>query len=330
MGVCSMSIETSQEPTPSVIAGDRSLSSSRPYSSISACLAYSVSFVTHAVILVGLALGVTKGIQSDNVVVSVSNATYSPDDVVELNSDFSIKSAPPVSEESLPSIAESEFASAAPIQIELPVIEQELGANNASLQGELAKATARDSLKKKGLSLNGSGSSFFGIESTGEKFVFIVDSSRSMEGKRWEHANKELFRSIAELGPDQKFFVICFDFAARPAFDLLPSNIKFLSSSNNSRRRIRQWIQGLGLGSNTRPAEALRLALALQPDAIYLLSDGELEDDSYEMLALINHDVSTGKAIVPIHTISLYSTSGRELLELIASNNGGKFVNVDK
>jgi uncharacterized protein YegL len=316
-------------PKPRGFHVDRHRSGIRTYTGLSAMSGYLISFVTHLLLFIGLAIGVTRGIPSDKLVVTVSNSQFLSDDDLDLTSDFSVQPTPLVTDEPVPSIVEPEFAVAPKMEVELPDLEQQIG-TSGNVKGELAKATARDGSNRKGLSGMGGGSSFFGIESAGEKFVFIVDSSRSMQGKRWEHANKELLRSISELGPDQKFFVICFDYVARPAFDLLPENIKFLTASNNSRRRIRQWIQSLDLGSNTRPADAMRLALALRPDAIYLLSDGELEDDTYEMLALANHDASTGKVIVPIHTISLYSTSGRELLELIASNNGGKFVNVDK
>ncbi|MFM8328548.1 MAG: hypothetical protein ACKN9U_27130, partial [Pirellulaceae bacterium] len=57
----------------------------------------------------------------------------------------------------------------------------------------------------------GAGASFFGVSALGSRFVFVVDSSTSMRGMRWESAVEELQRSIESLAPNQRFAVICFD-----------------------------------------------------------------------------------------------------------------------
>jgi hypothetical protein len=299
------------------------------YLGLSACSSYLVSFIVHLLLIIGLAIGVVHGVSSDVVLLSLSTSGQVDSDDQDIDADFSIDSSPAIELEESPASVQSTLTSVTDMELVLPEVEQSLASSaSGGVSTALGMADSVQGGKKNGKSLAGSGSSFFGIESSGEKFVFVVDSSRSMEGKRWMQANKELMRSVTALGPTQKFYVICFDQVARPAFDLHPSEVNFLASSNNSRRRLKQWIQNLTLGSNTRPAEALRMALALKPDAIYLLSDGELEDESYQMLATANHDPKTGQTIVPIHTISLFSTAGKELLELIASNNGGKFVHV--
>jgi len=43
---------------------------------------------------------------------------------------------------------------------------------------------------------NGNDAEFFGIQATGRDFVFIVDSSGSMSGRRWRNAVRELGDSL--------------------------------------------------------------------------------------------------------------------------------------
>ncbi|MCA9160067.1 MAG: hypothetical protein KDA72_17155, partial [Planctomycetales bacterium] len=81
------------------------------------------------------------------------------------------------------------------------------------------------------------------------------------------------------------------------------------------------------LGRATMPAEALQVALSLNPDAVFLLSDGELQDESLLMLRMINAPNSTTRQI-PIHTISLFSGEGWWTLQQIAADSGGSFTPV--
>jgi hypothetical protein len=74
------------------------------------------------------------------------------------------------------------------------------------------------------------------------------------------------------------------------------------------------------------PASSLELAMAFQPDAIFLLSDGELRDNSLALLRLQNQ--KDGKPIIPINTIHLFSDDGKETLETLAKENGGSFTAV--
>lgn len=170
---------------------------------------------------------------------------------------------------------------------------------------------------------------YFGVESYGEKFVYVVDSSGSMGGKRWDRATKELLKTIANMGPTQRFLVICFDYDAHLALEMPLERIRYLQPDRVTRLKLSRWIQSLELGGDTRPANAMRIALAMKPDAIYLLSDGEIADDTISVLQSLNRDRVTGEPIVPVHTISLYSNEGQKVLEAIAAQNCGQFVKID-
>ena len=47
--------------------------------------------------------------------------------------------------------------------------------------------------------------SFFGIEAGGHEFVYVLDVSGSMQGRRFDRASEELLRSVEQLGPHQRF-----------------------------------------------------------------------------------------------------------------------------
>lgn len=167
---------------------------------------------------------------------------------------------------------------------------------------------------------------FFGIQIVGERFVFVVDSSTSMAGRRWESACGELLRSLKELGPGQQFYVVCFDKQTKPYRGETP---RYMRSTQQQLRQVRSWLRQLELGANTLPRGAMELALALQPDAIFLLSDGEFRDDTLEWLRHANGYLDSSRPVIPIHTVSLLSLEGRWTLQTIAAENHGTFVAID-
>ena len=69
-----------------------------------------------------------------------------------------------------------------------------------------------DSLSKKLQNQgNGRGANFFGAYAPGNRFVYVLDSSRSMNGDPWIYARAQLLDSLQALQPNQEFFIICFD-----------------------------------------------------------------------------------------------------------------------
>ncbi len=176
-----------------------------------------------------------------------------------------------------------------------------------------------------------SGASFFGAQADGNRFVFVIDSSGSMRGPRWEALCKELIRAIKSLSPDQDFFVISFDAIAHPMFASAPPKGKFLKSVDKNVKRVQNWLLSIDHGRNTLPAAAVGMAMKLEPDAIFLLSDGEIRDSTVEDLNIWNRrqdEEGNIKAIIPIHTVLLHSLIGYATLETIARENGGTFTPV--
>ena len=183
-------------------------------------------------------------------------------------------------------------------------------------------------LSSRSESPNNSGIGYFGSRAAGKKFIFVVDASGSMRGVRWNTAIQELMRSLYELGSDTEFFIIFFDNSERPLFDHYPPTNEYLTNKGKTLEAVHRWIQNLKMGGGTYPSSALMMALEMNPDAIFLLSDGQIRDNSVAMLRMVNRDQATEKPRIPIHTILLMSEQGHLPLQMIASENGGIFRNV--
>ncbi len=176
--------------------------------------------------------------------------------------------------------------------------------------------------------MNKRGAAFFGAYAEGKRFIFVLDSSRSMlQDDRWTYACNQLLDSLNGLQPEQEFYVICFDIQTTYLFNIPPTRAKFFKSDDSTLLRVKRWLRSHELGRATMPGQALQNALTLEPDAIFLLSDGELQDNSVAMLRMIN-GFSTNYRQIPIHTVHLFSDEGRETLQLIARENSGTFTPV--
>ena len=206
--------------------------------------------------------------------------------------------------------------------------------SDSKVNSQIAAAFVSDSTDSDGISLGPkSKATFFGAEAEGNRFVFVIDSSLSMKGPRWEALCRELIRSIQSLSPDQKFFIIGFDSGEHPMFDLVPTKRAFLPPSTENLAKVAYWLESFQHGTATLPSKSIGIAMRLEPDAIFLLSDGEIADNTVNDLRIWNHKKGPGKrikTITPIHTVLLHSDIGFATLQTIASENSGTFTPVQQ
>ena len=166
---------------------------------------------------------------------------------------------------------------------------------------------------------DGSGPEFFGLGSSARgarAIVYVVDRSGSMIDT-FAYVQQELKRSISALRRSQKFHVIFFN-ANRP----LENPPKRLVSAILARKEaFFEFLDQVFPRGGTEPQAALRLALALKPDLIYLLSDGV--DFQSGLLGKLD-EWNEGRR-VRIYTIAYLDRTGSELLERIAREHNGEF-----
>jgi hypothetical protein len=230
----------------------------------------------------------------------------------------------------LPVVAMSQETST--LHVESTLQQQDTNSSDAKINSQIAAAFVSDSSDSHDISLGiRSKATFFGAEAEGNRFVFVIDSSLSMKGPRWEALCRELIRSIQSLSPDQKFFIIGFDSGEHPMFDLVPTKGAFLPPSPENLAKVAYWLESFQHGTATLPSKSIGIAMRLEPDAIFLLSDGEIADNTVNDLRIWNHKKGPGKrikTITPIHTVLLHSDIGFATLQTIASENSGTFTPV--
>jgi hypothetical protein len=177
---------------------------------------------------------------------------------------------------------------------------------------------------------DGNAASFFGTKAKGSRFIFIIDFSDSMnEGFRWERALLELEKAMNGLSDNEQAIVLLYNFQTFPMFDIPPSELKLARVTKQFKSELKNWLKQQRPFGGTRPAHALQYSLSLQPDAIFLLSDGLLADNSLEVVAELNRFPVRDSDVelkVPIHTVSLGpDAGGAEVMKFIADTNEGTF-----
>lgn len=172
-----------------------------------------------------------------------------------------------------------------------------------------------------GLEMGGGGSSpeFFGVGRSARgagKFVYVVDRSGSMHGTLGVVFD-ELRKSISGLRRSQRFHVVFFNDAA----PLESPARRLVNAIEANRRETFEFFERVSPSGKTRPETGLVRAFELEPDVIYLLTDGEdFPPDIHERLAELNPRRATR-----IFVIGFLSRAGRPVLERIARENNGEF-----
>ena len=155
--------------------------------------------------------------------------------------------------------------------------------------------------------------SFFGLRAQGRTFIYVVDCSGSMGQKdRLIRAKREIRKSVGEMRFPQRFQIIFYNDRPRVMPGGVPQGVDV-----DSKEQLARWMEIIDADGETDPRGAMAQALALKPDGVFLLSDGEFPPGTIEAIAKTN----PGKT--PIHCIDL--SGGSEDLKKIAKASGGQY-----
>jgi Mg-chelatase subunit ChlD len=134
---------------------------------------------------------------------------------------------------------------------------------------------------------------FFGLRARGQFYVYVVDCSGSMlDDDRLTRATIEIRRSG---GP-------------RPR-----------TADLQAKNQLLLWLRLIEPDGGTDPRPAMKQALSLKPDAVFLLSDGEFPQGTVDEVAKLN----TRK--IPIHCVDLAGGLAGDHLKKIAEASGGQY-----
>ncbi len=166
---------------------------------------------------------------------------------------------------------------------------------------------------------DGLGAEFYGVRAQGQRFVFVVDNSLSMNRGRFEAACLELMRSVDKMTPYQQFYVFFFSDTAYPMFHPSPVS-HMLPATQEHKQRLAQWLYSVQLVLRTDAQGAVEQALKMHPDAIYVLTDGAFTDKTTPFLLKL----SPGRTA--IHTVGMeVKPEAAEDLKAIAEHHHGTF-----
>ena len=162
------------------------------------------------------------------------------------------------------------------------------------------------------------GVSFFGTKAKGNRFVFIIDKSGSMMAQsRFQRAKAELVRTLRSLPPEARFMVYFFS----DGFEKLPVNTMPAAVPENI-RMAENWINGRRVGGTTHPVGAIADGFRLQPDTVWLLTDGRFNRDD-QVLNLLRQVNPNAKA--RINTVAIMDPAGEKVLKQIAGQHDGTY-----
>lgn len=181
---------------------------------------------------------------------------------------------------------------------------------------------------------------FFGTVAHGDRFVYILDMSSSMENTpdkqgrtRFDRARDELIRSIEQLHDGQGFCVTLFSDKTKPMFDKPDLLNQFLRANPENKRRLQGWLLAVKPNGGTNPNEALERGVALRPSAVFLLSDGVFDVEQPKSDALFRKAGGDREGIIegadrqriPIHTIAYEEAVGAKNMQELSKGSGGSY-----
>jgi len=170
----------------------------------------------------------------------------------------------------------------------------------------------------------GSGSAnFFGLRARGRKFVYVVDRSASMRGAKLAAAKAEIVRSMRALRREMQFSVIFYN----TSHQVMADETLMKASKENLEKAI-AWVKDITPKGDTNPTRAMRCALELKPDVVWLLTDGIFSKKAVDAIRDANP-----RARIQVHTIAFYDRGtekqlrkkGEPILRRIAHENRGRY-----
>lgn len=298
--------------------------------------AWMISLATHLGLLAALALLTLSMPQARDQLAFSASATETAEASVET---FTLEPAEEVTESLETSHAEEPVAETSPLgEVAIGEVAVDVATATAPSAAAADASPAADLASSQLATASANRVQFAGVDGGGNHFVYLVDSSNSM--RNFNEARQELLRSVDALQADQRFYVIFYD--ETPAMMRLtaanedePTSV--LATAEN-KLALRRWAMTIGQEKGRSPIETLEFAFHLEPDAIFLLSDGEFSAATEEVIEKSNRYENLfgeSQLVSIIHTIRYpgHSTAGVAKAEIqmrrIAETNGGQYRNVE-
>ncbi len=225
-----------------------------------------------------------------------------------------------------PQVSDVAMAEAGAMQLETSV---EAGVEVGGVMGEAVRELASASAPGKRVV---EGAEFFGAKATGNTFIYIVDASPSMRRDRaFDAAKEQIMQSLRSMKPKQRFNILFFGGAVQK-LEITPGETLAgpVSATPENIEKAMQWLQNTSIQTDGRvPVDAVREAMEMDPDGIFLLFDGDTKLDNWvhSVTELNRSDglLSDGAPAVPIHVIHFFREEFQRTMQLLAMENRGTY-----
>lgn len=212
------------------------------------------------------------------------------------------------------------------------------GLADLGLPGEEAGMPGAGGLTKGGGGKSGIGGkgeatvNVFGVQGTGNRFVYVFDRSLSMSGyggRPLAAAKRELIKSLESLGGVHQFQIVFYNEEPR-VFNTRPGQSPQLAfASDETKEQAEAFVNGITADGGTQHMDALFKALSLSPDVIFFLTDADDPKLTEADLARLRKGNRGGAVINCIEYGSGASQGDNNFLKRLASQNRGHHVYVD-
>jgi hypothetical protein len=177
----------------------------------------------------------------------------------------------------------------------------------------------------------GSAASLFGITGNGNRIIYVIDRSDSMNGNGGRPllaAKTELIHSLSALKQSQFFQFVLYNEEPRPYRGAASAGaaVQMIQAEPAAIKRAQSYIETVDAFGGTNHVDALRLALRMRPDVIFFLTDGRvpsLSDRELSEIARIAE--SYGTTIHGIEFGTAATTDSNSFITVLANATGGKY-----
>jgi hypothetical protein len=170
--------------------------------------------------------------------------------------------------------------------------------------------------------------SVFGVEGTGNKFVYVFDRSASMEGAPLAAAKRQLIESLKSLEDTHQFHIIFFNHRLR-AFDITGGARRIAFGTERNKRLASNFVGGITADGGTDRFTALKQALAFRPDVVFFLTDADDPMSASEMADIERLQSRIGTAICVIEFGRTTAAPSKNFLTDLAQLSDGQYGYVD-
>ncbi len=166
----------------------------------------------------------------------------------------------------------------------------------------------------------------FGTQGVGHKFAYVFDRSLSMEGSGrspLEVAKAEMIASLDSMDDTHQFQIVFYNETAK-AFNPSGQKGKLAFATEQNKERARRFIGSIMASGRTEHEAAIKLAIRMQPDVIFFLTDANEPQLNGRQL----YEIQRQAAGIQINAIEFGigpKQGGDNFLNKLARQNGGQY-----